>query len=182
MRFQFLAAVAALALFTCGCEKPAPTNKPSNSPAVDHGHDHDVHGDEAGHSEHGHDPADEHAEEAHAPHGPAGGHLLTVDGGQYQIEWKQFLDNDVIKMYILDNDLKPVPLKVDEFKVIPLAGNDPTPFELEAVDADEDGKSALYSLDDKGLRMGINLGVKIEVVAGENTLTGKIDAHEPLDH
>ena len=106
----------------------------------------------------------------------------SVDGGQYQIEWKQFLDNDVIKMYILDNDLKPVPLKVDEFKVIPLVGNDPTPFELEAVDADDDGKSAVYTLDDKGLRMGINLGVKIEIVAGDQTLTGKIDAHEPLDH
>jgi hypothetical protein len=178
MRLQFLAAAAALALFICGCETPAPTANPSNPSAGDHGHDHAGGDDHAAHDDHGHAPA----EEGHAPHGPAGGHLLILEGGQYQIEWKQFMDNDVIKMYILDNDLKPVPMKVDEFNVMPLAGNDPTPFELEAVDVDEDGKSAVYALDDKGLRMGINLGVKIEIVAGEETLTGTIDAHEPLDH
>jgi hypothetical protein len=85
-------------------------------------------------------------------------------------------------MHILDQDGKPVVVKVDSFKVIPSAGSDQTPFELVAESPDEEGKASVYSLDDQGLAIAIPLGVNIEIAMGETVLKGKIDSHEPLDH
>ena len=85
-------------------------------------------------------------------------------------------------MHLLDKDQKPAVLKVDSFHVIPMAGNDATPFVLEAESPDEEGKSSVYMLDDQNLSIAIPLGVKIEITMGDTVLKGKIDQHEPMDH
>ncbi len=169
MRFQFIITLAAIALFAVGCEKPndqVAANGGSNS-SQDHDHDHG----EAGHDDH-----------FHPEHGPNHGHIFELDSPDYCGEWQKFKDNNVIKMHILDKDKKSVAVKVDSFKVIPMAGNDSTPFELAPESPDDEGKSSVYSLDDQNLSIAIPLGVTIEITMGDQTLKGKIDQHEPLDH
>ena len=168
MRFQYLLAVAAIAIFIggCGVDKQAETAATgSGSKAHDHdGHEHD------------------HEHDDHPAHGPNHGHIFALDSEEYQGEWQKFKDNNVIKMHILDKDQKPAVLKVDSFHVIPMAGNDATPFVLEAESPDADGKSSVYMLDDQSLSIAIPLGVNIEITSGDMILKGKIDQHEPLDH
>lgn len=168
MRIQFLMALAAIAVFVAGCDRPSTK----------------VAGDGGSNSSHDHGDADEgHDDEHHHPeHGPNHGHIFEIDSPDYQGEWQKFKDNNVIKMHILDKDQKPIAVKVDSFKVIPLAGNDATPFVLAAESPDEEGKSSVYSLDDQDLSIAIPLGVSIEIAMGDQTLKGKIEQHEPLDH
>lgn len=174
MRFQYLLAVAAIAIFIggCGVDKQTETaGKDSGSSA----HDHD-------HESHDHDHDGEHEHDDHPAHGPNHGHLFELDSPDYQGEWQKFKDNNVIKMHILDKDQNPAVLKVDSFHVIPMAGNDATPFVLEAESPDAAGKSSVYMLDDQSLSIAIPLGVNIEITMGDTVLKGKIDQHEPLDH
>ncbi len=175
MRFQFAAAITAITLFGVGCDKPADPSvaKGGAKPVVaehshDEGHDHD-------HATDDHD---------HPAHGPNGGHVFKLDAAGYQGEWKQYTGNNVIRMYLLNDKEKPepMPMKIDSFQVIPAAGNDQTPFVLEAEEPDADGKSAVYILDDKNLHLAIPLGVAIEIKSGDTVMKGKIEAHEPMDH
>lgn len=175
MRIQFLLAAAAIAIFIGGCEQAGnqsqTASKESGNAAHNHDHDGHDHGDEDGHD---HDD--------HPAHGPNHGHLFELDSPAYQGEWQKFKDNNVIKMHILDKDQNPAVVKVDSFHVIPMAGNDQTPFVLEAETTDADGKSSVYILDDQALSIAIPLGVTIEITMGDKVLKGKIDQHEPLDH
>ena len=169
MRFLTLALFLTTALMLPGCDKK-PAAPPSTT--VEDSHDHDGHDHDHDH-DHGHD---------HAAHGPNGGHLFKFDSDKYQGESNDSIKTEVIKMYILDMDKNPVALKVDSFRVIPLAGNDPTPFELQPVDPDDEGKASVFQLDDERLRIAVPLGVSIEVKMGDETMTGKIESHEPYDH
>lgn len=161
-----------------GCEKPAGETGDGHSHS-DHDHDHD-HGDHDhahGDDDHDHDHAD------HPAHGPNNGHLFAFDNADFQGEWCKYKDNNVIRMYLLDKSGKePAPLKVDSFVVKPLVGNDDTSFELTAENADDQGLASTFMLDDQTLSIAIPLGVKIVVTAGDQTMTGEIKAHEPLDH
>jgi hypothetical protein len=166
MRFQFFVALTALMLFAVGCDKPSETAAGGGNSAASSDHDHD-------HDDHDHD---------HPEHGPNGGHLFETDSTEYVFEWQKFKDNNVIKMHVLDKDKNPVAVKVDSFKIMPMAGNDSSPFELVAETPDDEGKSSVYMLDDQDLSIAIPLGVNIEIVMGDSTIKGKIDQHEPLDH
>ena len=170
MRLHFLLALAALAVFSIGCDT-APQKAAGGNDSHSHEDGHD-HGDE-GHADHDHD---------HPAHGPNGGHIFAIDSEDYQGEWCKFKDNNVIKMHILDKEGEPALVKVDSFKVIPSAGSDQTPFELAAESPDEEGKSSVYSLDDQSLGIAIPLGVDIEIAIGDTVLKGKIESHEPRDH
>ena len=151
-----LLAFVALAMFgTIGCDK---AEQATNGSQADHSHD----GDHS-HSDESHDD--------HPAHGPNHGHIFALDSDEYQGEWQKFSDSDVINMYILDANGQNIALKVDSFTVTPKVGNDNSSFTLEAKDADADGATAAYTLDDKDLSIAIPLGVDIE-----------IKAHEPLDH
>ena len=163
-------------LFT-GCAQQSDTAAPANSEQHDHdheGHDHEGHD----HDHEGHDH-DEHAD----IHGPNGGHMFKFDSGdKYQGEWTHSNANDIIRVYVLDSTgKKPVPVKA-EVSVVPMAGADKTPFELEPDAANDAGESAVYSLDDKNLFIAFSIGVKIEMKVGEEVYVAKIDAHEPHDH
>lgn len=169
MRYSFASlaiAFVAAALFSIGCSDPE-TGKPAKDSHGDHDHDHGDH-------DHAHD---------HPAHGPNGGHIFALSAEGHSGEWCKFKDNDVIKMHILDADGKnATPVKVDSFIVKPSVGNDSLTFELEAENADADGNASTFMLDDAGLAKAIPLGVDIEIKIGEQTITGKIAAHEPLDH
>jgi len=139
----------------------------------DHDHDHD-HGDHEGH---------DHGDHAMDVHGPFGGHTFKWDSDEYRAEWKHYNDNDVIRVYVLDSTgKKEAPVKAT-MAMIPLGGSDMTPFELEAESANEEGQSAVYSLDDKNLGIATTaVGVKVEMKIDDKTYTGIIEAHAPHDH
>ncbi len=173
MRFQFLLAIAAIAVFIGGCDKTGNETPTANKESGAHDHDHDGHD---------HEHEDGHSHDDHPAHGPNHGHIFELDSPDYQGEWQKFKDNNVIKMHILDKDQKPAVVRVDSFLVIPMAGNDATPFELEAESTDPEGRSSVYMLDDQNLSIAIPLGVNIEITMGDKVLKGKIDQHEPMDH
>ena len=159
---MLLAAFAVIVFASVGCEKPE-----EGTPAKDEHAQGDGHGS-------AHD---------HPPHGPFNGHIFDLDSPDHQGEWKKYKDNNIIRMYILDGEgKKAAPEKVDSFIVKPQAGKDEVVYELAAEDADENGASATYMLDDNALTIAIPLGVDIEIKIGDKTIKGQIKAHEPLDH
>ena len=181
MRIKTIASVGtallAIFIFTVGCQEPsdgggsADAHGDHDHEGHDHDHDHDH--DHAGH-DHDHD---------HPPHGPNHGHIFNFGSDDIKGEWCKYKDNDVIRMYLLDGKGEsPKPLIVEKFLVKPLAGNDDTPFELEAEGVDSEGAASTFMLEDKLLQTAIPLGVKIEVVTADKTYVGEIKAHEPLDH
>ena len=160
----------AIGVFTSGCADTAPTDGDAHGDHDHDGHDHDEHDDD-------------HASHDHPAHGPNGGHIFKFDDQEVQGEWCKYKDNDMIRMHLLGADGKtPMAVKVDSFIVRPSVGNDDTMFELDAENADADGKASTFMLDDKSLTIAIPLGVKIEVKAGDKTMMGEIKAHAPLDH
>ena len=72
--------------------------------------------------------------------------------------------------------------KVDSFIVKPQVGSDAEVFELAPEDANENGETATFMLDEQALGIAIPLGVDIEIKIGDKTLKGEIKAHKPLDH
>ena len=161
----FLAALALFMFAAVGCENPKADG--DGHAAHEHdGHEHDGHG-------HDHD---------HPAHGPNGGHIFPMDTDEYQAEWKKYMDNNKIRMYILDAEGKEAaPIAVDSFTVTPKVGEGVEPFELEAEDP-KDGMSAVYMLDDARLAIAIPLGVNIEIKMGDKTIKGEIKSHEVRDH
>ena len=188
-----------LGLFSCCLMSGCAETKPAETATADHdleGHDHDHeghdheghdHGDHEGHDHgdhEGHDHGDHegHDHAAHDVHGPFGGHVFSFDSDDYRAEWKHYNDNDVIRVYILDSTgKKEAPVKAT-VEMIPMAGSDKTPFELEAEKPDDEGRSAVYSLDDKNLGIATTLGLKVEMKTDGKTYTGVIEAHAPHDH
>lgn len=180
MRIKTIASVGTALLtifiFSVGCQQPSETASTTDAHG-DHDHDHDGHDHD--HGDHGHD----HGDHYHPPHGPNHGHIFNFGSDDIKGEWCKYKDNDVIRMYLLDGKGEsPMPLVVEKFLVKPMAGNDDTPFELEAEGADSEGAASTFMLEDKLLQTAIPLGVKIEVVTKDKTYVGEIKAHEPLDH
>lgn len=166
----FLTVIALVVFASTGCDKPSGTENAAKSSPADHDHE----GDDHAHDHEGHD---------HPAHGPFGGHIFELDSEDFQGEWKKYKDNDVIKMYLLDAaGKKAAAAKVDSFIVTPKVGNDNAGFTLMPEEADADGVTAVYSLDDKDLAIAIPLGVDIEIKIGDKVYKGQIKAHEPLDH
>jgi len=185
MRLYTLIALAALSMFAIGCDPSKDTAKNEDSKAKtkgsEHGHDH---GRDHGH-DHGHDHAHDHDHDHdHPAHGPNNGHIFPLESESMQAEWKEYKGNDEIRIFLLTKGEKPEAafVKAESLNVIPLAGNDSTPFVLVAEDADADGKASKFMLEDAKLRVGIPLGVKIEIVTADGTITGEIKAHKPHGH
>lgn len=114
--------------------------------------------------------------------GENGGHLFTFENKEYKGEYVISKDSDVVRFFLLNSKDEDVSMKVDSFKVTPLAGADAVAFELEADSPDGDGKSHIYMAENKDLRIALNLGVKVEVKSGDLMLAGQIDAHEASGH
>jgi hypothetical protein len=180
---KFFAAIF-LGLSCCCLMSGCADTKTADSEAADHD-DHDHGHDDHDHGHEGHDHGDHegHDHGAHDIHGPFGGHTFAFDSDDFRAEWKHYSDNDVIRVYVLDTTgQKEAPVNATVV-MIPLGGSDRTPFELEAEKPDEEGKSAVYSLDDKNLGIAITaVGVKVEMKTDGKTYSAIIDAHEPHDH
>jgi hypothetical protein len=114
--------------------------------------------------------------------GENGGHLFAFENKEFKGEYVISKDSDVVRFFLLNAKDEDVSLKVDSFKVTPLAGADAVAFELEADSPDGDGKSHIFMAENKDLRIALNLGVQVEVKSGDTLLTGTIDAHEASDH
>ncbi|MEM9943974.1 MAG: hypothetical protein AAF939_20615 [Planctomycetota bacterium] len=177
------AVIAVFAFTLGGCAPPEPNADGGSSSASDHDHDHGDHD----HGDHDHDGDHDHGHDDHAhdhpPHGPNHGHIFDLDTDGHQGEWCKYPDNNVIRMFILDaKGKKNVPVKIDSFTVRPKVGADEEEFVLEPEEANENGETATYKLDDEDLYRAIPLGVDIEIKSGDQTWKGEIKAHKPLDH
>jgi hypothetical protein len=132
--------------------------------------------------DHGHDHGHDHGDDGDI-HGPFGGHVFSFDSDEYRGEWKHYNDNDVIRVYVLDSTGKKEAPVNGAVTLTPLAGADKTPFELEGENPNDDGETAIYSLDDKNLTIAITAaGVTVGLKVGDKSYEGVIEAHEPHDH
>ena len=115
-------------------------------------------------------------------HGPNNGHLFKLEGSDMVGEWIHYSDNDIIRVLLLDAELKNA-VEFDGVSITPTAGDDKTPFVLE-LDPDKNinEKKLVYMLDDKKLMLAMSLGVKVEFTVGDKTYNGEIEPHAPHDH
>ncbi len=180
MRYYLIAALACLV--SIGCQDSNSTVDSGKKTNTTHTHDDG--------SEHDHEHKDV-ASDSQSPAdgatqtcviGENGGHVFVFENKDYKGEYVISKDSDVVRFFLLNSKDEDVSLKVDSFKVTPMAGADSVSFELAADSADGDGKSHIYAAEEKELRIAIPLGVKVEVKAGDLVLNGTIEAHEHHDH
>jgi hypothetical protein len=176
-KYLILAAVAGL--MGTGCDRTANTGGPGgNTTTTSHNHSHDDHSDE--HQKVAHTHAD--GTQCTCEHGPNNGHLFKFDNENYKGEWVHSNDNDVIRFYILNGMDENTPLKVDSFVIKSTSGSEEAVFEAEPENADAEGKSHAFMVEDKDLRIATRMGVSVVVTSGDLVLTGTIEPHEPHDH
>lgn len=173
MKFGYLLTLVAVAFLSittfAGCEYDSESTsaKTEDHDHGDHDHDHD----------HDHDDSN-----ALPVHGPNGGHLFAIDGSEKVGEWMHYNDNDIIRVVLLDKDLKNA-VPVDAITITPTAGDDKTAFELELDGTQNKGDQKLvYMIDDKQLQVAMSLGVKVEFTIGDEKISGTIAPHTPHDH
>ncbi len=186
MRFSFILLCAALCVMNVGCEQPAAN---TNTNQAHHGHDHDGddhghshagegHEDHAGHDDHeGHGHGDGSAEEM----GPNKGHIVYLEPKDFVGEWRHYKGNSVIRVYVLDKEKKSVAVD-GKVSIVPQTGKTRDPFVLQGEDAGDDGKTAVYMLDDDKLSVAMNLGVMLKIEIDGKTYEGKIPPHKPHHH
>ena len=167
-------AVIALAAFVfSGCDAGNSKSDAKKSPAKDsHGHDHK--------------DGDDHDGEKKAAkilHGKNGGHIVELKPTDLVAEWCHSSDNDVIKVFILNEGASAnQAVKADSVTIRATAGSNKDPFTLAAVAANEAGEAAEYKLDDKQLALAMTLGVVLEIKVGDKTYSAEIPAHAPHSH
>ena len=116
-------------------------------------------------------------EHEHAAHGPNGGHPFSVTGLDYKIEAVANNTNDLTQVFFLDHDAKAnQPIKAEKvvIKTDKLGGKS---FELKPVNADANGATAEYSLEDKELKSILGLSPTLEVTVDGKTHSGTVDVH-----
>ncbi len=182
MRFSFLLLIlAAVLTINVGCDQPTPTKEKSTPAAHDHDHDGDDHGhshDGEGHEGH----ADHESHEGHAEEmGPNKGHIVYLSPKDYVSEWRHYNGNSVIRVYVLDKDKKSIGVDA-KVSIEPQTGKTRDPFVLQPEDAGDDGKTAVYMLDDDKLSVAMNLGVKLKIEIDGKTYEGDIPPHKPHHH
>jgi len=160
----------------CGCED-ARERVTDHSGSPTHSHNGDSHSHGQDHSSDGHSHDQE--SESDGIHGVNGGHVFSFEPADYVGEWLVSNDDDVTKIFILDKDgTVNTPIKVENLE---LRRGDSV-FTLDAENLNEDGLSAVYSLDDRDLSIAINLGVEVKMEVGEKKYVGRIAALTPHDH
>ena len=183
----YILLLAAMCMINIGCDQPT-SGTEKNKPAEhghdhdgdDHGHSHDAEGhkDHADHDDHaGHDHGDAAAEEM----GPNKGHIVYLEPTDYVSEWRHYKGNSVIRVYVLDEDKKTTAVKAN-VSIEPQAGKTRDPFVLQAEEANDDGETGVYMLDDDKLSVAMNLGVVLKIEIDGKTYEGKIPPHKPHHH
>lgn len=177
MRNSFLIlSFAFVCVLAVGCDSPSATKSDGKADMMadnDHGHSHD---DDHGHS---HDEGDHdvHVEEM----GPNKGHIVRLAPTDYMAEWRHYKGNNVIRIYVLDANKKTVGVNAT-VSVKPESGKSKEPFELVPEDADDDGKTGVYMLDEQALANAMNLGVVITFEIDGKEYSGKVPPHAPHHH
>ncbi len=113
----------------------------------------------------------------HAAHGPHGGHPFSLTGLDSKIEAITNKTNDLTQVFFLDHEAKAIqPVKAEKVvvKTDKLGGKS---FELKPVNADANGATAEYSLDDKELKSIVGLSPTLEVTVDGKTYSGTMDFH-----
>jgi hypothetical protein len=168
MRYTLILVLALLPYFY-GCSNPAGNGK--GQTAVKHDHDHD----------HDHDDANA-GEESCCQIGPNGGTIFKFENPEYLGEFAESKNKDSFRFYILNAKEEDSPLKVDRFVIIPEAGNDSSPIEIEVDSPDSEGRSHIYFSDDKQLKPALRTGARVEIYSGDLILKGLVEAHEHHGH
>jgi len=188
MRFSFLVLfLAAVCTLHVGCDKPASDADGGTSAVQGHDHDGDDHGhshDEEGHEDHAdHEGHEDHDHDGAAAEemGPNKGHIIYLEPNDYVSEWRHYKGNSVIRIYVLDKDKKSVAVNA-KVTVEPQTGKTRDPFVLRPEDEDEDGKTAVYMLDDEQFSNAMNLGVKLKIEIDGKTYVGIVPEHAPHHH
>jgi hypothetical protein len=121
-----VALAALLAFSLAGCTSPA--NHTEKTPKAGEPHDHE-----------------------HHHHGPHNGHLMELGQEEYHAEWTHDEKTGQVTFYILDAAAeKEVPIAADEITIdVKVGNNPPKTYKLEAVNP-TDGKSAAFTITDKG--------------------------------
>jgi len=186
MRNSFLIlSFALVCILAIGCSPPSETESSVTADMVgqdDHGHSHDGGGhdhDEHGHDEHGHAAHDHdiHVEEM----GPNKGHIVRLTPTDYMAEWRHYKGNNVIRIYVLDSNKKTVAVN-GTVSVKSESGKSKETFELFPEDADDQGKAAVYMLDEQALANAMNLGVTFTFEIDGKEYSGKVPPHAPHHH
>ena len=189
MRNSFLIlSFALVCVFSIGCDSPSTTTaggKANMQSHDDHGHDHEERGHD--HEEHGHDHS-ESGGSGHAGHdthieemGPNKGHIIYLQPSDYVAEWRHYKGNNVIRMYVLDANKKTVGVNAT-VSVKSESGKSKETFELVPEDADGEGKTGVYMLDEQALANAMNLGVVVSVEVDGKVYSGKVPPHAPHHH
>jgi hypothetical protein len=168
MRYAIVAVLSAI-LCVFGCSNPAGTGNGTTAVKHDHDHDHD----------HDHENS---GEESCCQIGPNGGTIFKFENPEYLGEFAESKNKDSFRFYILNAKEEDAPLKVDRFVIIPEAGNDSTPIEIEVDSPDAEGRSHIYFSDDKQLKPALRTGARVEIHAGDLVLSGHVEAHEHHGH
>lgn len=169
-RIMMLALASSFLILISACnENPAASTNSPESESAETTHDH-------GHQASG--IADSSEYETHR-HGIHGGHIFEFSPAEFLGEWVQHRDSDLIQIFILDlNGKSDMPQKVDSL----IIKRGDTLFSLDPESSDENGNSAVYSLEDKDLSIAMNLGVDVELFIGEREFTAQINAHDGHHH
>jgi len=177
-----------MSVLAIGCEKPAANNSGTEMAEAlasgDHGHSHDDDHHGHSHAEHGHDEHghDEHGHAAHIEEmGPNKGHIIRLEPTDYVAEWRHYKGNSVIRVYVLNEHKKTVAVNAT-VSIASDSGKSQETFELVPEDADGEGKTGVYMLDEQALAMAMNLGVEISFEIDGKMYKGKVPPHKPHHH
>ncbi len=140
---KLLLVLCALAVpFTLsGCNTAKTDTADSGEHADDHDHDHGDHD----HGDHDH---------GHGGHelGPHGGHLIELGEEKYHLEWEHDDEAKVLTFYVLDSEAKKdVPVAGDNITITVAVGEDKKDFDVPAVRADGEEKTAKFETKDADL-------------------------------
>jgi PBP1b-binding outer membrane lipoprotein LpoB len=142
-KFSF-AAIALSAFLITGCGDTSTKDKSDDKKTADHD-DHDR--EEAPH--HAHGPND-------------GSHFVFGDTEEFAGEVVTYGENDLVKVMFCDfKGKKTVSLNATKLSIVRKAGDNRTPFDLEAIKPDDEGKTDGFKLEDKDLKIAIGVGAVI---------------------
>ena len=166
MNFARTIATLAVICLVAGCDQP-------NATVSDGTH---VHADGTVHKDHDQSDNDvgSRTGNAHPAAGPNHGHLFAFES-EFQGEWLTYNSNDMVRIYILDATGKE---SAPVTATVVVTAKDGSEFELDPENPDDDGKTAVYVLENSVLSIAMNLGVTVNMKMDDKNLTATIMPHK----
>ena len=156
-------AMLTFAIFAAGCSGPATSDKGGDS-----------HADEQAHADHDH--GEEHA-------GPHGGQVIDIGRSHaYHAEIVEDEADSMVTVYLLDKDLKEMPITETTLTMNLLVDGEARTYELIAM---SDGDSSEFKAKDAGLFEALhkqNATGKLLVTIDGKPYTGEVTPHDHAEH